>query len=128
MTEASGDANPKDACGKRKPPLRFLPPALALAVSEVMEFGAITKNYGPFNWRETEVNQMVYVEAAMRHLMCIQDGQDLDDESRLLHWAHVGACVAIALDALSLGKLVDDRFAPGAAAKMISERSQRKVV
>ncbi len=120
----TGDNNPKDACGKRKPPLRFVPPALALAVSEVMENGAA--KYGPFNWRESAVNLTTYIEAAQRHLMCLQDGQDIDVESGCEHAAHVAACMAIILDAHALGKLVDDRFWPGAAADLIAERARRE--
>ncbi|MDA8252875.1 MAG: DUF5664 domain-containing protein [Rhodospirillales bacterium] len=117
------DPNPKDACGKRKPPLRYAPPALLLAVSEVMEVGA--RKYGPFNWRDSSVNLTTYIEAAQRHLMCLQDGQDFDDETRLHHAAHAAACMGIVLDALSLGKLIDDRFAPGAAAALIADRVAR---
>lgn len=111
--------NPKDLIGVTKPPLRLVPPALMLHVSKVMALGAA--KYGPYNWREHSVRYSIYLEAAMRHLLSALDGEEIDPESNQPHTAHVAACMGIVLDAQSLGKLVDDRATPGAAAKLIKD-------
>lgn len=118
-------ANPKDSAGRAKPPLRYVPPALELAVAEAMEYGAM--RYGPFNWRDSGVSLMTYIEAAKRHLMCLQDGEDIDPQSGAHHAAHVAAGMAVVLDALSLGRLDDDRPAPGAAPDLIEEMRLKRV-
>jgi hypothetical protein len=109
--------NPKDAIGLTKPALRLVPPALALHVATAMSDGA--KKYGAYNWRENAVRNTVYVEAALRHLYSYLDGEDRARDSGRLHLAHVGACVAILLDALEYGNLIDDRATAGPAADII---------
>jgi hypothetical protein len=69
--------------------------------------------YGPMNWREKRVTSSVYYNAAMRHLMAWWDGEDLAPDSGVHHLAHAMACLAIVLDAESVGKLNDDRPTPG---------------
>lgn len=118
-TVNKGLANPKDALGAKKPPLTLVPPALAIYTSRVMELGA--KKYGPYNWREFPVKYTVYIEAAMRHLYAAFDGEDIDPESNMPHIAHAAACMAILLDALALGNLIDDRPIKGPAAKSIQQ-------
>src|SRR5581483_6560966 len=108
----SASANPKDAIGRKKVPLRLVPPALAIYVAKVLEFGAFLKKpkpYGPYNWRETGVNMSVYIEAQERHLQALKDGEFMDPEHGFPHFASIAANSAIALDAWSLGKLIDDR-------------------
>lgn len=116
--------NPKDLVGLTKPPLRLVPPALLLHVSGAMADGAA--KYGPFNWREHPVRLTVYVEAAMRHLLAYLDGEDCARDSKRLHIAHVAACMAILLDALETGNLVDDRPTPGPAADIIDRLTAEK--
>jgi hypothetical protein len=117
------EQNPKDAQGIKKAPLRLVPPALMLYVSKVMELGAA--KYGAYNFREKAVRHSIYIEAAMRHLMALQDGQPLDPESGQPHEAHVAACMGIILDARSLGKLVDDLPPAGAAAAIIDSMTKK---
>lgn len=111
--------NPKDRLGMRKPPLRLVPPALRLYASRAMEDGA--NKYGPYNWRDNAVNLTVYIEAAGRHLDALLDGEDINEDSGVHHAGHVAACMAIILDAMATGNLIDDRPTPGAAAKIIKE-------
>jgi hypothetical protein len=116
------DTNPKDLLGLKKPPLRLVPAAFLLFVSRVMGLGAV--KYGPYNWRTKKVRRTVYIEAAMRHLLCALDGEDLDPESGQPHEAHAAACMAIVLDALATGNLIDDRPEPGAAAELIAHLTE----
>lgn len=102
---AKDEANPKDTLGAAKPQMGLVP--LVEAVARVMELGA--KKYGPYNWRSKAVKKMVYVHAALRHLMAWVGGQSKDPESGESHLAHVAACMLIVLDAEAHGKAIDDR-------------------
>lgn len=110
--------NPKDLVGARKPPLCLVPQSANILEAVVLGLG--TRKYGcAFNWRERHVQASTYVSAAMRHLAQWFDGQDDDAESGVSHLAHARACLGILLDALTTGRLVDDRPAPGVSAQLI---------
>lgn len=55
-------------------------------VSRVWEFGK--NKYGFRNWRHVEDAEHRYTNALVRHL-CAEDDKDTDDDSNLLHAAHV---------------------------------------
>lgn len=111
--------NPKTKAGAAKPALiSVIPTASLLHLGEVMKLGA-TK-YGPFNWRETPVPAETYMDAAMRHLLSWQDGEDEDPESGMSHLAHVMACMAIIIDAKENNMLDDNRPKAGRAGQMIA--------
>lgn len=111
--------NPKTAAGARKPALiSVIPTASLLHLGEVMKLGA--RKYGPFNWRETPVPAETYMDAAMRHLLSWQDGEDEDPESGMSHLAHVMACCAIIIDAAENGMLDDNRPKAGKVGEMIT--------
>lgn len=115
--------NPKDILGLKKAPLRLFPPAALIIGSKVMALGAA--KYGPYNWREKKVRYTVYLEAAMRHILTAQDGEEIDPESGQPHIAHALCCMAILLDARATGNLVDDRPTPGVAGKLIAELTEK---
>lgn len=103
----------------RKPPLSLIPaPA---QVAEAVVFGLGAAKYGPYNWREKGVSARVYLDALQRHVLAWQDGEDFDPESGVSHLAHARACLGILLDAVAIGKLIDDRPPPGCAAAMIRD-------
>lgn len=114
--------NPKDRLGVLKPLLHLAPPAVHLYMAEVFALGA--QKYGPYNWRENKVRMTVYISAAMRHLLALLDGENTDPESGQPHAAHACACLAIILDAVATGNLVDDRPKAGAAARLIAEMTR----
>lgn len=110
--------NPKDQVGAKKAPLRYVPSALVIGVSEAMDIGQ--RKYGPFNWREQPVSAMTYVEAIQRHLAAWVDGQDVAEDTGVHHLKHIGASVGILLDALGIpGGLLDDRPTKGPAADLL---------
>lgn len=102
------DTNPKSRYGVKKPAtLSRIPATAIIAEGKVMTLGGI--KYGPFNWRDNSVSAEIYVDAAIRHLMLWNAGEDNDDESGESHLAHVRACMGILIDALETGNLIDDR-------------------
>jgi hypothetical protein len=103
MSEA---VNPKDLLGVKKVALHLVPPALVIWVSEIFKFSA--KKYGPYNWREKAVVKSIYLDAIERHLLRMKDGEWIDPESGKPHAAHIGANVAIILDADFIGNLKND--------------------
>jgi hypothetical protein len=116
--------NPKDAFGMLKIPLRFVPWAAIAHLARVLRGGAA--KYGWVNWRHHKVLRSVYIEAGMRHLMSLADGEDLDPESGERHEAHVMACMAILLDARENDMLIDDRPAPGAFGRLVQMWTEKK--
>lgn len=121
MTQTAG-VNPKDALGMAKSPLRLVPPALELFAAEAFRDGA--EKYGPYNWRQTNVSTGSYYEAAKRHLDSWWDGEDIDPKSNVHHLAHAAACIAILLDGMAGGFVVDDRPPPGPAAEIIQNNTR----
>lgn len=112
--EVMVDENPKDAAASAegRVQLHLVPGVFKLLVARVLAFGA--QKYGAFNWRSgPKINAMTYVSAIQRHLDAYVDGEDRDAESGLPHLAHAGAGLAILCDAISVGKLNDDRPPPG---------------
>ncbi len=109
--------NPKDKIGRTKPPLELIPPAAMIEESIVMGLGA--KKYGPYNWRGSTVSAMVYLGAALRHILQELDGEPLDPESGASHAAHARACLGIYIDSREQGTMVDDRPNKGKAAELI---------
>ena len=118
--------NPKDLVGSKKAPLRYVPPALAIAASGPMEDGAL--KYGPFNWRERPVEVLSYIEAVFRHLYAYLDGQDAAEDTGFSHLDHAIAGLGIIVDAQAHGSLIDNRYAAGPAAAMLRARDRSAVV
>ncbi|MGH0000092.1 dATP/dGTP diphosphohydrolase domain-containing protein [Pseudovibrio ascidiaceicola] len=101
------DNNPKAVLGTAKPSLSVIPPVAIFHLGQAMEDGE--KKYGLMNWRENQVSASVYYNAALRHLMAWWDGEQKASDSGVHHLAHVMGCMAILLDAESMGNLIDDR-------------------
>jgi hypothetical protein len=59
-----------------------------LPLVRVLEYGA--KKYAPNNWKKGAPKEQ-YLDCAMRHLMAIADGEDIDPESGQSHMGHVMA-------------------------------------
>ncbi len=102
-----GPTDPKKAAGEQKPQLQLIPPALNRELAIALTLGA--GKYGPWNWRENQVEVMTYLGAMRRHIDCFMNGEDIDPESRAHHLGHAAACCAIVLDARQHGTLVDNR-------------------
>lgn len=108
--------NPKELAGSLKAPIwQVLPRWVSLLVGRVMQVGAA--KYGAFNYRESNVWAMTYVDAIERHMQLWQDGEDDDPETGVSHLAHVMAGCAILLDTQATGRMGDDRQKTGLVRK-----------
>ena len=78
--------NPKEIAGAKKPAIwQVMPRWVILLAGRVMSVGAA--KYGPFNYRDSNVSAMTYVDAIERHMQLWQDGEDDDDETGVSHLA-----------------------------------------
>lgn len=118
--------NPKDRVASAKPPLWLVPPALKIHAAQAMAFGAFTKGYGPYNWRDTKVRLTVYIAACMRHLDALLDGENIASDSKVHHAAHCAAGCGIILDAMEQGTLIDDRPKAGSASTLLERFTAKK--
>ena len=77
-----------------KPKMELLPLIALYEVAKVLTFGA--KKYAPWGWQSVPQGKERYTAALLRHLTLIQEGEEYDEESGLLHISHV-ACNALFL-------------------------------
>lgn len=111
------EANPKTLMGRLKVPmLSVIPPAALIREAVAMQYGAFEAKrkdggvgYGPYNWRDQPIEYMVYVDAAMRHLMAAVDGEDYAQDSKACHLAHARATLGILIDAIENETVIDNR-------------------
>lgn len=99
--------NPKHAAGAARPGTHYVPPTPLLEVGEVMKRGA--DKYGAYNWGEGGVVASVYYDAIERHRSKWWAGEEMSDDDKCHHLAHIAACALILLDCIVMGKLYDDR-------------------
>ena len=107
VLKKKADSNPKTEHGEKKPSMGLIPKAALDAAAAAHQFGA--DKYGPWNWRETPISAMVYVNAMMRHIQEWKEVEDNDPETTKSHLGNVIACCGILLDAQENGCLIDDR-------------------
>lgn len=104
------DSNPKDAIGSMKATTRFNPSPAQYEQGLAHLDGAC--KYAGHNWRIAGVKASVYIEAIDRHNKKFKEGEDRDPDSpggMVHHLGNIMACAAIMLDAIAVGKLIDDR-------------------
>ena len=91
-----------------KPHPSYVPPAAIRAVMEVREYGT-AKYKDPENWRNVEPYSR-YWEATLRHVLAAWDDfMKRDEESGLLHLAHIATNAAFLLQLIEEGKIADER-------------------
>lgn len=100
-------ANPKDAVGSAKAGTSYIPMPPLYEVGLAMMEGAI--KYGPFNWRDSAVDNRIYVDAAKRHIDRYWNGQTRDPVTKTHELGLAIAGLMVLLDAEMCGKLIDSR-------------------
>lgn len=110
--------NPKDRYGLAKVPFSLIPSSASVFMALGLKHGA--QKYGPFNWRVEPVQGRVYLEAAKRHLELLLDGEDFDRDTGLHHGAFILSTIAIYLDAMVCGTLIDNRALPGRTGDLVA--------
>ena len=114
-------ANPKQRYGDLKPDLSLIP-GVAMA-HEALAFETGAAKYGAYNWRDKPVEARTYIAAAKRHMDAWLDGEDFSTDTAkgpipVHNLGHARACLAILLDCIELGTLLDNRPKPGASSAM----------
>lgn len=74
-----------------KPRFSLLPWSAVRAVVDVLEYGA--RKYSVDNWKRVPDARQRYVDAALRHMTALADGERRDGESGLHHAAHAATCL-----------------------------------
>jgi hypothetical protein len=115
--------NPKQIFGDKKVPLGLVPPSAILYAGLALSDGA--RKYGAYNWREKSVEAMTYIHACQRHLMAWQDGEELASDSGFPHLGHAIACLAILIDTITIGNLIDNRPKPGTLPALLLKHEKK---
>src|SRR5436309_1036894 len=100
--------NPKQAIGSDKLPYHLWPETATILGALGLLDGAL--KYGRTNWRAAGVKASIYYDATRRHMTAWFEGEDIDPDSGLHHFAHALASIAILADAMAAGRLNDDRM------------------
>lgn len=90
-----------------KPQISLIPRVALEAEARVFGFGA--KKYSRFNFKKGFKYSRL-IDAALRHIVAFNDGEDLDPETKESHLAHARCCLSMLLDTIDLGTSEDDRF------------------
>lgn len=101
-----------------KPPVSLVSGHALLGIASVMGYGAL--KYTRHNYR-LGMQWTRLVDAAMRHLIAFNEGEDDDPESGLPHLAHAGASVCMLMDLVGREAGTDDRFGGEALEKTVAE-------
>jgi len=104
---SSPPTNPKQLYGDKKVPLGLVPASFMAHTATALLEGAL--KYGAWNFRAAPVEAMTYAHAAMRHIEKWVNGEECDPLSKVHHLGNAAACMAILLDTLAQGTLIDNR-------------------
>ena len=89
-----------------KAPLSLIPVSALLEEAAVMGYGE--KKYGRDNWRNG-MHWSRALDAAQRHILAFQDGEDFDPETGLHHLAHARCNMAFLIEYALTHPELDDR-------------------
>lgn len=114
-------SNPKDLIGTDKVPLGLVP-ASSMAYQALGHLEGHLK-YGMVNWREMGVKFTIYLDAILRHVEKLKEGEWEDPETHVPHLGSILAGAGILVDAYECGKLIDDRPKQSPAGKTFDRLS-----
>ena len=87
-----------------------------------MGFGA--RKYETFNWCQG-IEHRRLLDAAMRHIIAINDGEDIDPESGLPHRHHAAASLNMYCGMTVLHPELDDRYATTTEKQNESQKAKK---
>lgn len=90
-----------------KPPMSLLDRKWLEGVAQVLGFGA--NKYAAHNWRKG-ITYSRLSDAALRHLLAFNDGEDTDPESGLSHLYHASCCLMFLSNMAITKPELDDRY------------------
>jgi hypothetical protein len=103
--------DPKESLASKKYCFDSIPITATLHLSKGNSHGGF--KYGIYNWLElpdNSMSMMTYINAIHRHWLLLKAGQDLTSDAQVHHLAAIMAGCAVALDAITFGKMKDDRI------------------
>lgn len=92
---------------KEKPPISLIPSEVITGMAEVLLMGK--NKYGELNWKKG-IKYRRLIDAAHRHLLAFQSGQDEDSESGKSHLLHCMVNLAFLYYFTNHNKKLDDRW------------------
>lgn len=108
----SWEEHPVHKEDQNKVPVQYCPPVAIEGIGQVLYNSTAIKNREPWNWREGQIDLMGYLGKAQRHILATidkKDRDDLDPEIKTHHLNCAMANLAIIMDAMKQGTLVDNR-------------------
>lgn len=102
------ETNPKDSAATARIDISLFPASAVVYGALGMAEGDL--KYGGYNYRVAGVKTSVYIAACCRHLYkyywC---GEDCDPKTGVPHLGNALACLAIIVDGIEQGNIIDDR-------------------
>lgn len=92
---------------QNKPDLSILPKEALNGIARAFMVGE--KKYGRYNYLKG-MNWTRLISASMRHITQFNSGEDFDDESKLNHLYHAGACIMMLIQFYDAKIGNDNRF------------------
>ena len=89
-----------------KPPISLISTKALIEEAKVMAYGE--KKYGRDTWRGGFAYSRL-LDAALRHILAYNDGEDKDAETGISHLAHARCCLGFLLEQEVTHKELDDR-------------------
>lgn len=126
MTTEGKPTNPKDrdAEGDGRIDLSLFPDTAVVYGALGMTEGDC--KYGGYNYRPNGVQASTYIAACRRHLYKWWNGDNEDPHTGVPHLASALACIAVIIDSLEAGNLVDNR-PPKVSLENLMNRMKEKV-
>lgn len=103
-----------------KPDLSLIPYVAEVAMAKAFMYGS--KKYGRYNYcKGHELGQLI--ASAKRHISKFYAGEEVDNESGVHHLGHAMVNLAMILQEIDLGTLIDDRYRPIPTLYSVDERT-----
>jgi hypothetical protein len=103
-----------------KPDLSLIPYAAEVAMAQAFMYGS--KKYGRYNYCSGH-DLSKLIASAKRHISKFYAGEDNDNESGVHHLGHAMVNLAMILQELDLGTLIDDRYKPAPKLYTVDEKT-----